>query len=126
MQQLYEIYVREEFSAAHSLTGYPGPCANIHGHNWAVEAVFRCNKLNTLGMAVDFMEVKTALSESLDKLDHTNLNDAPEFASANPTAENLAKFLFAELAAKLNTDHTWVHKVIVFETPGCGASYGEE
>ncbi len=126
MSKIYEIYVKEEFAAAHSLREYPGPCANIHGHNWAVEAVFRCNKLNSLGMAIDFMDVKTALGQSLGQLDHTNLNDAPEFSTLNPTAENLAKFLFTELSEKLNTEHTWVHRIIIFESPGCGASYGEE
>ncbi len=126
MPQVYEIFVQDHFSAAHSLKGYNGNCSKIHGHNWIVEVYIRCGKLNRLGIAIDFRDVRDTLKKILDKLDHTDLNEIAEFGSINPTSENIAKLLFSELARHFNAEHVTVSMVKVFESPGCGASYWEE
>ncbi len=125
MPGVYEIYVKDHFSAAHALKGYDGNCSNIHGHNWIVEANIQCTKLNKLGIGVDFKDVKSVVTDVLGKLDHTNLNEVAEFGNINPTSENLSKFLYNELSRRLNTDSVKVSKVMVFESPGCGSSYQE-
>ena len=125
MPGVYDIYVKDHFAAAHTLKGYDGCCSNLHGHNWEVEAYIRCTRLNKLGFGVDFMDVKNVVADILKKLDHTNLNEVAEFGSINPTAENLAKFLYTEMSRRLNTDHIKVRKVMVMESPGCGSSYQE-
>ena len=125
MPGIYEIYVKDHFSAAHALKGYDGNCANMHGHNWIVEANIQCTKLNKLGIGIDFRDVKSVVKDVLSKLDHTTLNDVAEFGSINPTSENISKFLYAELSRRLNTEHITIRKVMVFESPGCGSSYQE-
>lgn len=125
MPGVYEIYVKDHFAAAHALKGYDGNCSNMHGHNWIVEAYIRCSKLNKLGIGIDFRDVKGVVKDVLSKLDHTTLNDVAEFGSINPTSENLSKFLYTELSRRLNTEHIKVHKVMVFESPGCGSSFRE-
>lgn len=125
MPGVYEIYVKDHFAAAHSLRGYDGNCANMHGHNWDVEAVIQCTRLNQLGIGVDFRDVKEIVKDVLGKLDHTNLNEVAEFGSINPTSENIAKFLYNELSRRLNTEVIAVKKVMVFESPGCGSSFQE-
>lgn len=125
MAGLYEIYVKDHFSAAHALKGYDGNCSNIHGHNWIVEAYIQCTKLNKLGIGVDFKDIKQVITDILSKLDHTNLNDVAEFGNINPTSENISKFLYTELSRRLNTEHIKVNKVMVLESPGCGSSYQE-
>lgn len=125
MPGVYEIYIQDNFAAAHVLKGYDGSCSNMHGHNWTVEAFIQCTKLTKLGIGVDFIDVKRVLQDILGKLDHTTLNDVVEFSSINPTSENIAKFLYRELSRRLNTDSVTVKKVMVFEGPGCGASYQE-
>ena len=126
MPGVYEIYVKDHFAAAHALKGYDGNCSNMHGHNWIVEAFIRCTKLNKLGIGIDFRDVKKIVRDVLSKLDHTTLNEVVEFSSINPTSENLSKFIYTELARRLNSDHIQVKKVMVFESPGCGSSFQEE
>jgi 6-pyruvoyltetrahydropterin/6-carboxytetrahydropterin synthase len=125
MKGIYEVYIKDYFAAAHVLKGYDGDCANMHGHNWIVEAYIQCTKLDSLGIGIDFLEVKIAVKDVLSKLDHTTLNENPAFASINPTSETLSKFLFTELSSRLNTKHIKVSKVMVLESPGCGSSYQE-
>ena len=125
MPGVYEIYVKDHFSAAHVLKGYDGNCSNMHGHNWIIEAYIQCKKLNKLGIGIDFRDVKAIVKDVLSKLDHTFLNEVEEFSNMNPTSENLSRFLFTELSRRLNTDHINVSKVMVFESPGCGSSYQE-
>ncbi len=126
MAGVYEIYVKDHFAAAHVLKGYDGNCSNIHGHNWEVEVFIQCRKLNQLGFGIDFIDVKKIVKDVVGKLDHTNLNDIVEFSNINPTSENISKFLYKELAIRLNTEFIKVSKVMVMESPGCGSSYWEE
>jgi 6-pyruvoyltetrahydropterin/6-carboxytetrahydropterin synthase len=126
MTGIFEVYVKTEFSAAHSLAGYPGDCARVHGHNWQIEVYVRCRDLDRLGMAIDFMEIKKAVQNVLRSLDHFNLNELAPFREVNPTSENIAKFLYKELSGKLNFAGVTISKVKVAETPEAGAAYWEE
>ena len=126
MPGIFEVYVNTHFSAAHSLKGYPGDCARTHGHNWAVEVFVRCKELDEIGIGVDFKDIKKAIKDVLQGLDHFNLNDLPAFEKMNPTSENIARFLYQELGRKLNSNAVEVSRVKVSETPGAGASYWEE
>ncbi|MFH1154702.1 MAG: 6-carboxytetrahydropterin synthase QueD [Pseudomonadota bacterium] len=126
MPGVYEIYVKDHFSAAHALRGYDGNCSKIHGHNWIIEAFVQCRKLNSIGIGIDFRDVREILKSILKRLDHSNLNDIAEFSSMNPTSENIARFLFQELGRRLNAEHIRVSKVRVCETPGCGSTYWED
>jgi len=52
-------------------------------------------------MGIDFSELKGILKEITDLLDHTCLNELPFFSETNPTAENIARFLFYEAKKRL-------------------------
>lgn len=126
MAGVFEVYVKSHFSAAHSLRGYPGDCARVHGHNWIIEVYVRCSKLDSIGIGIDFRDIKIAVKEVLSGLDHCDLNDLPLFRRQNPTSENIARFLFGELSSRLNTAAVRISKIKVSETPGAGAFYWEE
>ena len=126
MPGIFEVYVKTHFSAAHSLTGYEGDCARVHGHNWIIEVFVRCKELNKIGIGIDFRDVKEGVKQVLEGLDHFNLNELPAFKALNPTSENIARFLYLELAKKINSNAAKVSRVKVSETPGAGASYWEE
>ena len=82
------------FSSAHRLPHYDGPCHNLHGHTW--KAVFIIEgPVKEDGMVCDFKVVKKLLDDNLP--DDKFLNDWVD----NPTAENLAQFLFAKIGAEL-------------------------
>ena len=119
---MYELVVESEFSAAHRLRGYQGPCENLHGHNWRVEMVVEGENLNDLGMVMDFRELKRVLNETLDDFDHKFLNELPCFAEQNPTTENVARIVFEEFSRKLPVGIR-VRNVTVWESTECGARY---
>ncbi len=122
---MLELSVRASFSAAHRLKGHAGGCANVHGHNWDVEVLIRGETLDAMGMLVDFHVVKGAVREALAELDHADLNGVPAFQQANPTSENLARYLHGELRRRLQDSRFCVWGVRVSETPGTSVLYWE-
>lgn len=95
----YQISKRFEFSASHQLTGLPDghPCGRLHGHNYIVEIVLQSESLNSIGFVRDYGEL-SAFKHYLDEtLDHRHLNDVCPY---NPTAENLARWLFEWCSAQ--------------------------
>lgn len=123
---MYELTVKTHFSAAHRLVGYQGSCANFHGHNWEVEIAIRGRRLNTIGILVDFREVKAAVREAMKALDHSDLNALPEFMKDNPSSENIAFHLHRKLSELMNSAEYRIHRVTVCETPGSAASYWDD
>jgi len=120
---MFEIDITREFSAAHCLRGYQGNCSNLHGHNWTVMAVVQAEKLDKIGIALDFKKLKKSLDAILDEFDHANLSDLDCFKHQNPTSEILAKTIFESLATQMNDDRISVARVRVCESPGSGATY---
>jgi 6-pyruvoyltetrahydropterin/6-carboxytetrahydropterin synthase len=89
-----KIKLIRQFSAAHKLPCYDGPCHELHGHTWKTVFVIE-GPVQKDGMVCDFKVIKKLLDDNLP--DHQFLNDWVE----NPTAENLAQVLFAKVGAKL-------------------------
>ena len=58
---MYELMVEDTFDAAHALRGYDGPCENLHGHTWKVEVTIEAEKLDKIGLVVDFKDMKKKL-----------------------------------------------------------------
>src|SRR5271169_4746096 len=116
MVGVFEVYVKSHFSAAHSLRGYAGDCASVHGHNWMAEVFVRCTELDEMGIGIDFRDIKAAVTDVLVGLDHCNLNDLPLFTEQNPTSENIARFRYKELSRRLNTRKMHISRVKVSET----------
>jgi 6-pyruvoyltetrahydropterin/6-carboxytetrahydropterin synthase len=123
---VFEICVETQFSAAHSLTGYQGNCAQVHGHNWIVEVFVKCLELNNIGIGIDFRDIRQAVKIIINDLDHSCLNEHPEFKYTNPSSENIARFLYRELGKAINSVNVKVSKVKVSETRSAGAYYWEE
>ncbi len=119
---MFELIVRAEFAAAHKLRGYKGACENLHGHNWKLDVVFHAPSLNELGMVADFRDVKAALAEVLDGLDHQFLNETEPFKTKNPTTENIARFVCERLSEKL-PEGVAVRSVTSWESDRCAATY---
>ena len=119
---MFEILVEEKFDAAHCLRGYSGNCERLHGHTYRVQILLRTDKLDSIGLALDFRGVRSELRAVLNYLDHNYMNELPEFSQINPSAENLARYIYGKLAEKYSE---LLHKVTVWETEGAAASYWE-
>ena len=122
---MYEIKIVTTFAAAHSLRNYPGNCKNIHGHNWKIEVVMQSEHLDDLGMSIDFRMLKQETAGLLNALDHTFLNDHSPFNTINPTAENMARWLYEALSKRVNGPHAKVSRLSVWENENSSASYFE-
>lgn len=89
---MYTITTRIEVSGAHFLNlPYDSKCKNLHGHNWIILVTCRREKLNEVGMVVDFVKIK----EIANRLDHANINEV--LGDVNPTAENIARWLCEQI-----------------------------
>lgn len=123
---MFEISVQGHFCGAHHLADYDGPCRNPHGHNWEVEVFLSGACTDSRGMLADFRDVRAALRDILGELDHQDLNLLPAFREINPTAEHIARYLYRQIAGRLNGDNCRLRRVRVSETPGTAAVYWEE
>ena len=123
---MYELSIKNRFAAAHQLRGYQGRCENLHGHNWVVQATLEASGLNKIGLAIDFTEIKKALREVLDQLDHKHLNDLPMFREVNPSSENLSRWICEALASRLDSEFVRVSRVTTWESEDACATYVRE
>ncbi len=118
---MFELKSQMYFSAAHHLLNYEGDCENQHGHNWLVEAFVQGDTLDKSNILVDYKVLKSGLKTVLDYLDHTDINELPEFKNISPSSEIIAKFIYEKLKEKIGI----VSKISVWETPTSCASYSE-
>lgn len=123
---MYHLTVHTHFAAAHNLLNYQGDCENLHGHNWKVEVTVGARQLDNSGLGIDFKVLKRETKEILGHLDHTYLNQLPDFQEISPSSENIARYLFEKLTAILNDGNVRVEKVNVWESDYACASYTED
>lgn len=123
---MFELTISVNFEAAHYINQYPGKCSRLHGHNWKVEVNIYGDKLDELGMLIDFRDLKATVNELMTKLDHYCLNDIEPFCKINPTAENIAKYIYEQLGEtqQFNQD-VKLRSVRVWESPNSAAAYSQ-
>ncbi len=116
MSKKVAVYRKEHFNAAHRLNNPAwsaevnqrvfGLCnnANYHGHNYdlIVKVVGEPNP--DTGYVIDMKELSNLIKQQvLNKFDHKNLNlDTKEFATLNPSAENIAIVIYNLLKEQLD------------------------
>ncbi|HCC59593.1 MAG TPA: 6-carboxytetrahydropterin synthase QueD [Solibacterales bacterium] len=121
---MFEVSVEQTFAAAHALRNYHGKCENLHGHNYRVQATFRGAELDGAGMLVDFVEVKRHMRAVTERLDHINLNETAPFDVINPSAENIARYVFEQMRAGMAAERgKLLREVKVWETDIQYAAY---
>jgi len=123
---MYQVCVERDFDAAHYLRGYQGKCEALHGHRYRVVTKLKSAGIDDVGMAFDFSVLKRHLDEILARFDHTCLNDVPPFDEINPSAENIARTIYGELATKLGKSVVKVACVEVWESPGSWVVYSPD
>lgn len=133
-----------EFDAAHRIIGHKGGCQMIHGHRYAVEFTFQSNSLDSIGMVIDFKEIKSRFKTWIDTnwdhniilhVDDRELGDIISrhtgqkvfYMDCNPTSENIARYLFEVVLKDVFADAVQYvglcKKITVSESPTSWASY---
>jgi 6-pyruvoyltetrahydropterin/6-carboxytetrahydropterin synthase len=120
---MFEISVDYTFAAGHALRGYKGKCENVHGHNYKVRVTVAGENLNSIGLLMDFVDLRGSINMLVERLDHRFMNDLEPFDKLNPSAENLAKYFCDELGPQVNTQGLRLHAVTVWETDTTSATF---
>lgn len=141
------------FDAGHRLTSHPELCRHPHGHTYRVEVVLEAPVLDANAMVCDYKALSLLVRQVLKQLDHAMilhrqdplcqvLQEAGErvvVLEEEPTAEVLARHLFAEIRATLAgaaaeperiAPYRWRQEVRLvavrlWETPTTWAEYAE-
>ena len=125
-RSIWRLTVRGEFASAHALRHYQGKCESLHGHNYAVEMVVEGETLTPdTELVVDFSILKKELRAELGLIDHVNLNEYPPFDTVNPSSENLARYLYRRMKARLSEMPVRLYSLTVGETAMQSATYME-
>jgi len=123
---MYQISVEQHFDAAHFLRGYKGKCETLHGHRFLAVVKISASRVDDIGIAYDFAELKRHLRDILARFDHTCLNDMPPFDKINPSSENVAANIYNELKLKLAGAPVSLSCVEVWESPQSGVAYSPD
>lgn len=120
---MYYSSITAGFSSAHALRNYGGKCERLHGHNWKVEVTVGCERLDDVGMGLDFTVLRKQTAEAIAELDHRFLNELPAFSECNPSSELIAQHIFERLAVSVDDGRVQVVAVKVWESEGSWAEY---
>ena len=110
---MYTLNITSEFSAAHHIRGYQGRCAREHGHNYKITVEIQAANLDHLGFVMDYYSVKKILQETIEKLDHYNINIIPPFDKINPTAENIAAWFYENISSNLSINNNIIITAVI-------------
>jgi 6-pyruvoyltetrahydropterin/6-carboxytetrahydropterin synthase len=122
---MYEVSVDETFAAAHNLRGYKGKCEDLHGHNYKVRVTLAGKEVDSVGLLYDFVHLKQVIQSVIRSLDHKYLNELSPFDVVNPSAENIAKYIYDQTAKQLHQtpNGAGVSSITVWETDVTAATY---
>src|SRR5438309_10857626 len=131
---MFEVTREIRFCYGHRLLNYDGKCRHLHGHNGRAVITLAADRLDALGMVIDFAHIKKVVNGWIDAaLDHKMLlhkddpvlpflraQGEPVFVmDVNPTAENIARLIYDYTAAQGFP----VVEVRLWETDACYAAY---
>ena len=119
---MFEISVETQFNASHKIRLPDGSMESEHNHNWLVTAVLSSEKLNNIGIVMDFRMLRKFLKEIISQIENKSLNEIEYFEQNNPSAENVAKYFFEKLEPKLPKT-VILSSISVIEEPGCRAKF---
>ncbi|MHC4813663.1 MAG: 6-pyruvoyl trahydropterin synthase family protein [Planctomycetota bacterium] len=117
-----EVFCEFTVEAAHYLPKVPPghPCGRLHGHSYRLGLHVSGPLDAELGWVVDYADVQKAFEPLRQELDNQVLNEVSGLA--NPTSENLARWIWARLQPTL----PGLAKVVVRETATTGCTYRGE
>lgn len=116
----FEITVTRTFAAAHQLRLYDGSVEPLHGHNWTAVVTVSAERLDPMGVVMDFHELARQVDAVIGPMNNHNLNELPDFARRNPSAEHVALHVAEGLRLP---EGVRLVSVCVTEAPDCAATY---
>ncbi len=121
---MFTISVETHFRASHRLILPDGLKEPLHSHDWVVTAAVSSEKLDDMGVVMDFRTLREMVANATAELDNTALGEVEHFRRNNPSAENVAIYIYDRLRVEL-PDEVELQSVKVVEEPGCSAKFAE-
>ena len=121
---MYIISVERHFRASHQLSLPNGSKEPIHKHDWIVTADVGSDKLNSIGIVMNFRKLQAMIDKIIAGFDNTALESISFFQQNNPSAENVARYIYNKLQIEL-PEGVKLRNVRVVEEPGCSAIFHE-
>ena len=123
---MYSVSVRRNFIAQHYLIGGDwGPENELHSHHYVVEVLLEGKNLDPHGYLVDIDDVSSHLDSLVAYFKDKTLNKLPEFETANPSLEHLARIFCKTLIQRLNAKNLSALSVKIWENEMAWAGYQE-
>ncbi len=97
---------------------------NVHSHDWVVTTAVSSEKLDDMGVVMDFHTLRKMVEETTAEPDDTALGEIEHFRRNNPSAENVARYIYDRLRGEL-PEGVELLSIKVVEAPGCSAKFGE-
>ncbi|MHC4694008.1 MAG: 6-pyruvoyl trahydropterin synthase family protein [Planctomycetota bacterium] len=119
---MWMVSVETHFWASHSLTLPDGSKEPAHSHNFSVTAEVGTEKMADIGLVMDFHRLKAMLDDIVAVFDNVALENIDYFQQHNPTAENVAKYVYEKLRPQL-PEGVKLEAIRVIEEPGCSAKF---
>ena len=120
---MFTIRVETRFRASHQLTLPDGSKEPVHHHDWVVNADVSSERLDNMGVVMSFQELKAMLDSAVGDFDNAAIEAVGYFQQNNPSAENVAKYIYEKLRIGL-PDGVKLRNVRLVEEPGCSAKFG--
>lgn len=119
---MFEISVETHFYASHELVLPDGSTEPSHSHDWSATASVSSEKLDNIGIVMDFHKLRELLENITSKFNRKSLNKMKYFQKNNPSAENVAKYIFEKLEPEL-PENVKLEYISVIEEPLCTAKF---
>ena len=119
---MFTISVETNLWTSHHLTLQDGTKEPLHSHNFSVTADVSSEKLNDLGVVMDFHQLKAMIDNILADFDNLALDNIDYFRRTNSTAENLAIYVYEKLQPQL-PEFVNLQAVRVAEEHGCSVKF---
>ena len=126
-RDMFTISVETHFWASHQLTLPDGSKEPAHQHNWLVTADVSSEKLNSMGLVMNFRRLKAMVDNIVAEFDNPGtqgLDRIDYFQRNNSSAENVAKYIYEKLRTRLPKG-VKLRSIRVVEEPGCSAKFSK-
>lgn len=121
---MFKIRVETKFNASHQLIFSDGKKEPLHEHQWKLWVDVKNEKLDDIGLVMDFHLLEEIIKKAVAEMNNVSLNEIEYFQENNPSAENVAKYVFERVEPQLPNDVT-LASVRVFEQPNFSAKFAK-
>ena len=96
----------------------------LHHHDWLVSADVSSERLDNIGVVMNFQTLRAMLDDAVADFDNAAIEAVGFFQQNNPSAENVARYIYDKLRVGL-PDGVKLRSVRVVEEPGCSAAFSQ-